>query len=326
MLKILYAANNNFSSKIQLARFMQAMDGKPYQIKIAAYINSSPKNISIDWTLDSLLNFYKPEIISLENDNFRIYHDQIKYYAPDLIISDLEYFTSYIANVLNVTLWQCSSSIINFALEEKYDLGLFKKYSYVFNRNPQHVQRLVNIIDNSNCNFVYSHLGDMEKAPALKSNFEWIRPYHNIGKSYIPCKHNLMTALLQNNIKIMSLLKKHTDCVVFSDFYQNSNFELIFKDINNTDEYTCNMYNSNLFICEGQTNFLADAFYNGKYSIIIPNFEDSECLINSVLTDHFQIGKTIYNDLVKVEEFYEKKINIQKNSHIKFLSERIEEI
>lgn len=325
MLRILYAASNNSSSKIQLARFMQAMEGKPYQIKVAAYIKSSPKNLNIDWTLDSLLNIYKPDHISLENDNFRIYFDQVKYFAPDLIISDLEYFTSYIANVLDITLWQCSASMINFALTEKYNLGLFKNYSYVLNKNPTHVQRLINIIDNSNCNFVYSHLGDINNPPVLKSNFEWMRPYHKMGRLYAPCRHNMVAALLHNNIKIVSLLKNYPDCVVFCDFHRSPNSNLMFKDIENTAEYSCNLHNANVFICEGQTSFLADAFYNGKRTVIVPNFDDAECIINNILSEHFKIGTSLYGDAINIDDMIDK-VCIPYDNHIKFLHERIEDL
>lgn len=325
MLKILYAASNNQGAQIQLNRFLQSMAGKPYQIKIAAYIKSSPKNINIDWTLDSLLNIYKPEHISLENDNFKIYFDQVKYYNPDLIISDLEYFTSYIANILNITLWQCSSSIINFALADKYDLGLFKTYSYIFNRNPTHTQRLVNIIDNSNCNFVYSHLGDIAEPPILKKNFEWIRPYHYTGKTYIPCRHNIMTASLQNSIKIMSLIKNYSDCVVFTDFHQESTDNMTFKDINNMNEYTCNLHNCNLFMCEGQTNFLADAFYNHKKPVILTDFNDPECIINSVLAERFKVGIPLYSKS-NIQDYMNISLDYQYNDGIHLLHERIEEL
>jgi hypothetical protein len=151
-IKILYAAGNTSNSKIQLSRFLKAIADKPYTIKVAAYKNSSP-SIHIDWTLDYLLNIFDNNHINLNNDSFRIYLDQIKLYNPDLIISDLEYFTSYAANLLDITLWQCSSSIINFALDkkQKYNMGIFKNYSYIFNKNPHNFQRIINIIDNSNC-------------------------------------------------------------------------------------------------------------------------------------------------------------------------------
>jgi hypothetical protein len=146
MLKILYAASENENAKIQLARFMQAMEGKPFIVKVAAYKKSSPP-INIDWTLDCLKNIFKPDYVTLDNDNFITYFNQVKYYKPDLIISDLEYYTSHIANVLNTTLWQCSSSIINFALSSnyKYNLGIFKRYAYLFNKSAIHIQRLTNV-------------------------------------------------------------------------------------------------------------------------------------------------------------------------------------
>src|SRR5574338_1119629 len=101
-MKILYAASNNLNAKIQLSRFLKAMDGSKHQIKIAAYKTSSPKDISIDWTLDALLNIYKPDLLSLHNDNLNIYFEQIKNFQPDLVISDLEYFTSYVSSDLNL--------------------------------------------------------------------------------------------------------------------------------------------------------------------------------------------------------------------------------
>ena len=125
--------------------------GDEHQIKIAAYKISTPKDINIDWTLDALLNIYRPNLLSLNNDNLGIYFEQIKNYAPDLVISDLEYFTSYLASLMNVPLWQCSSSLINLCLneDEKYNLGLFKYYAHSLNRDPQHTQRIANIIENS---------------------------------------------------------------------------------------------------------------------------------------------------------------------------------
>jgi hypothetical protein len=85
-MKILYATGNFTNSKIQLSRFLRAMHGSPHQIKIAAYKQSSPEATHIDWTLDCLLNLYKPELMNLDNDNLQIYFEQIKYYAPDLVI------------------------------------------------------------------------------------------------------------------------------------------------------------------------------------------------------------------------------------------------
>lgn len=327
MLKILYAASNHASAKIQLARFMKAMEGKPYIVKVAAYKKSSPP-INIDWTLDCLLNIYKPDHISLENDNFPIYFEQVKYFAPDLIISDLEYFTSHIANVLNITLWQCSSAMINFALshEEKYNLGLFKHYSFLSNKNSLHIQRLVNIIDNSNCNLVYSHLGDTVNPPTLKDNFEWIRPYHSMGKEAIPCRHNIVAATLDNSKKLISLIKQYPDSVVFSSFPNEEYSNLLLKDIGNEAEYACNLKNSNLFACEGQTSFLADAFYNKKHSVIMTNFKELECVINTAFSERMKFGTAIYDSALDLNSLMNYEIESRYNDQISFLHERIEEL
>lgn len=327
MLKILYAASNSETAKIQLARFMKAIEGKPYIVKVAAYKKSSPK-INIDWTLNCLLNIYKPEHISLDNDNFQIYYEQVKYFAPDLIISDLEYFTSHIANVLNVTLWQCSSSLINYAIshEEKYNLGLFKHYSFVSNRNPTHSQRIINIIDNSNYNLVYSHFGDTASPPQLKDNFEWVRPYHSVGKVSMPCQHNIIAATLNNDKRILSLMKRHSDSVVFTDFYEEYYSNILMKDIGNDAEYACNLKNSNTFVCEGQTSFLADAFYNGKYAAILTNFKELECIINSTFSERFKLGTSIYNREEDLESYMGLEVKSFYQENIKLLHERIEEL
>jgi hypothetical protein len=323
MLKILYAAANNVNAKIQLSRFLQAMDGKPFIIKVAAYKKSSPKNVSIDWTLDCLLNMFKPEHISVDNHNFVTYYEQVKYYNPDLIISDMEYFTSYIANVLSTTIWQCSSSLINFALPRnyKYDLGVFSKHAHTFNKNPLHVQRLIHILDNSNSNLLYSHFGDHESPPPLLEGFEWIKPYHQVGKASVPCQHNIVAGLNGNNKKILDVLKKFPDSVVFSEFLGEKHTNLLLKDIENEEEYFCNLRNSSVFVCEGQTSFLADAFYNDKHSAVFVNLKDAECIINSTISEKLGLSSAVYQ--IEDLKFSAKQPIIKDNGH-QFLHERIE--
>lgn len=325
MFKILYAASNNQNAKVQLSRFLKCVS-PAIQIKVAAYKLSSPKNVSIDWTLDCLLNIYKPDLISANNDNLNTYYEQIKSYNPDLIISDLEYFTSHIANVLDITLWQCSSSLINFALtkNEKYNLGLFKHHAYSLNRDPLHTQRTINLIDNSNCNFVYSHYGDTELSPTLLENFEWIRPYHQIAKEYIPCQHYLTAGLSSNNKKILEVLKQYPDTVAFMEFQHERHQNVLVKDIRIEDEYFCNLKNSNLFICEGQTSFLADAFYNGKYSLIYPDYEDAESIINSSLSEHLKLGKVI-SYTTNLTDYIDSSVYYCDN-HIPYLHEKVNDL
>ena len=290
-MKILYAASNNHNARIQLSRFLgQIYSG--HVIKIAAYKSSSPKGLSIDWTLDALLNIYRPDLLSVDNDNLEVYFEQIKSFAPDLIISDLEYFTSYIANELNITLWQYSCSLINFALtkREKYNLGLFKHHAHSLNRDPVHTQRIVNMIDNSNCNLVCSHFGDTANPPNLQENFTWIRPYHKIAKKSVPCQHNVIAGLSSPDNKLISVLKKYPDSVVFMESPTQKHSNVQVKDIGMQDEYYCNLGNSSTFVCQGQASFLADAFYNKKAALIYPDYTNTESIINSQLSAHLQLG------------------------------------
>jgi hypothetical protein len=328
MLKILYAASNNQNARIQLERFLQAVRGKPYIIKIAAYQQSTPCNVSVDWTLNCLLNMFKPETLFFQdNENLQIYYEQVKYFNPDLIISDLEHFTSYIAGVLNIRLWQCSSSIINYALttKQKYSLGLHKRHAYTFSKNQINTQRTINILNNSSWNGVYSHLGDSASPPTLKSNYQWVRPYHQIGKTTIPCRHNIVAGMLRANVKILDMLKRHPDCVAFmhdvSDNYQN----IILKPLDNQEEYFCNLKNCNLFMCAGQTSFLADAFYNGKHAAVITDYKDAECILNSEISENFGHSTCVHNieDLIKVMSY---KVEPMYAPNIKYLHQKLEEL
>jgi uncharacterized protein (TIGR00661 family) len=323
MLKILYASNNTLNSRIQLNRFLKAIDSESYQVKIAAYRQTNLKNI--DWTLDCLHNYFDKDKVSLDNEYFVTYYNSVKSYAPDLIISDLEYFTSYIATDLGIPLWQCSSSLLNYALpwQHKYNLNIFSSYSYLLYRRSN--QKYVNIIDNSDLNLVYSHFGDTVNPPPLKENFEWVRPYSYVGHKSIPCQHNIVAAIISNNKKIYSNLNKIYDCIAFTPFINEKYSNLLLKDIDDEAEYQCNVKNCKLFLCEGQTSFLADAFYNNKYALVMPNLHDTECIINSMYSEKIGLSKNIYSnlDLSKIESV---DINYSLNNKICYLHERLSKI
>ena len=325
-MKILYAASNNQNAKIQLSRFLREMDGS-HQIKIAAYKKSSPTGVNIDWTLDALLNIYRPHLFSLDNDNFSIYFEQVKNYAPDLVISDLEYFTSMVATDLNLYLWQCSSLMINLAMtrKEKYGLGLFKNYAHTVSKESINTQRMINIMDNSNRNFVYSHYGDTDSPPSLQQGFEWVRPYHQVAKNYVPCQHFVTAGLYGNDKRLLDLLKKYPDSVVFMEQCQEQHRSLLIKDIRIEHEYYCNLRNSNFFICQGQTSFLADAFYNGKYSLIYPNYEDPEAVTNSQISQKLGLGN-IMSYSTDISSQVNPEINPKVSGSVKYLHEYIKEL
>jgi len=325
-MKIVYAAANYQNSKIQLFRFMEAMKNSNHTIKIATYKNSKPNNVSVDWTLDCLLKINNPEYFHLNNDNFRYYLSQIESFKPDLIISDLENYTSYIATILKIPLWQCSSMLINYSLPHKYkyDLGLHKTYSFILKKHHIRNQRIMNLIDNSNCNFVYSHLGDTDFPPAIESNFEFIRPYHKIGKDSTLCQHNVVAATLSTNKRIIGMLKTHLDSVCFTEVFGEEHNNPIMKSLINQEEYLCNLKNSNLFVTEGQTSFLADAFYNNKQTAVLVNIEDPECIVNSMIASKIGISSFLTQAVLEEKDF-NQKFNIKLNPNIKFLHQKIEE-
>lgn len=321
-IKILYACGKSNNSKLQLYRFLQATKHKPYIIKIAAYKNYST-NVNIDWTLDCLLNIYNPVQLFVDNDNFRMYIEQIKSFNPDLIISDLEYFTTYAGLNLNIPVWQCSSSIINFAFtkKQKYNLSLFKQYSWIFNKNPNTFQKITNIVENSSKKFVYSHLGDTDNPPELNTNYEYIRPYHTIGKQSAVCKHNIVAASFLANKNIINAIKNYQDNVMFSEFIDENYENIQLKNLYQDDEYFCNLANSNFFVCEGQATFLADSFYNNKKPFVLPNFQDPECLLNSTISEHFQLSDNL-NNLNKKNSC--EQISYSLNKDISFLHDKID--
>jgi len=324
-MKILYAAANNENSKIALDRFVENLD-KKHTLKIAAYKKSSPNNLSIDWTLDSLLNIYRPESLFIDNnDNFKIYYHQLKNFNPDLIISDLEYFTSIIAISLNIRLWQCSSILIRYALEYKKNIGIFTNYSYITNRNPNQHLKIINILDNSEEKFVYSCFGDLDSPPLIKDNYTWIRPYHKLGKKSKTCQHNIVGVVPSGNKKIFNILKKYPDTVVFTEHVEESYPNIKLKKMNE-EEYYCNIYNSELFFCEGQSSLLADAYYNNKYSIVFPNFTDSESLINSTISEKMNFSSSVYDNSKNLNDFKNISLMNKYNNDISFLHEKIDKL
>jgi hypothetical protein len=318
MLKILYAAGNWENSKYQLLRFMEAIKDKPYNIKIAAYKKSSFSSLNIDFTLDCILHYKYPHVLDKLNNNFSIYLDQIRSFNPDLIISDLEYFSSRVAYILNIQLWQCSSLFTTFALKNrKRDNSTYSYHLY----NDKNVFFYRNIIDNSDKIFYYSNLCDISKS---ESNFEWIRPYYKVGKKSPTCEHNIVAVSPTNNKKILSILKKYDDCVLFTDSHKELYKNIEVKSLNNEEEYYCNIRNCKLFICEGQENFLADGFYNNKYSLVVYDQSNYECVCNSMISQKYNLSKNIFNS--DIGKYFSRDVEYSLNKDVRFLHERIDEI
>jgi hypothetical protein len=323
LLKILYAASNRKGSALQLNRFLKSIDGEDYVVKIAAFKRSDYAT-PIDWTLNALLDITRPHLLKFEdNEMLKIYYSQVKSFAPDLIISDLELFTSHIANDLNIPIWQVSPLLSYIALEDR-QLHLKLHYNYIINKQNHIKQRINNLLFNSDRCYVYSHFGDLLSPPQLRKGFQWIRPFHVIGKQSDIARHEFVAISPSKNLKLLNLLNEKSDSVLFTSHFREYYSRIVLKDIDNVSELSCNLKNCARLISIGHTDLLADSFYNGKYPLIIPDFTDEESLINSVLSECFGTGSLIYDfsgDLPEEKELPEVKYNPE----IAFLHEKIKE-
>lgn len=315
--KILYAASERNGAKLQLCRFLENFHFDNCIIKLSGY---KKMGTYLDWTLDALHDLADVEINSINNDNFEIYYEQIKYFSPNLIISDLEPYTSYIGYLLNVPVWQVSPLILNDAQYYGREIDITASRHVMFNKIKDN-KLLQNIIFNADKKLVYSHFCDVENAPVLRDNYEWVRPYHYIGNKSEPCEHNII-AIIHNNVdKIIKSLKKQNDVVIFvdkDDINLNNS-----KNIFDYREYICNLTNSSCCINQGLTDILADAFYNKKYSIIMPDMFDTETILNSIYSSHYGLARISYDQQIVNEIKY---FDIIYDDNVKFLHEKVFEV
>ncbi len=178
MLKILYVANNYKSSYHTLKRFIDTYS-KYYNIKTAAY-SKSIQDLNVSWNLDALLDFTgRWDGISFRNSNYDLYVREIKKFAPDLIISDVEIYTSYIGIELGIPVWQVSPLLLYHGINV-YQKKLYKYYSAVITKNFRVQEYISHILNNSDKRLVLSHLGDYNNKPTLKSGYEWVRPNYEL--------------------------------------------------------------------------------------------------------------------------------------------------
>jgi len=323
MLKILYAASDSYSAKIRMMRFLRCIDGK-YNVKVAAYKKSGILDI-VDWTLDSI-----KDVASLkyrfDSDNLAVYYNQVKQFKPDLIISDLEPYTSYIAKELNIKIWQVNPKMLFHGMDrvDKHYLCLRYNFSILFNYDCTVYITLNDALNTADRKFVYSHFMDAENTPKLNSGYEWVRPYYLIGDKSKPCNHEIVGATLTEDRKPHIFLNKFNDPVLFSNFDEEKYDKLVMKNLDNELEYICNLTNSNLFLCQGHDSFLADAFYNRKYSLIMPDFNDIECLLGTYISKRCKTGIGVYG--TKKQNIVPNKIKIHYKKEVKFLHEYLDEL
>ncbi len=312
--KILYSAGDRSGAKLQLIRLLEHLDPSTYTIKLAGY---KRMGLLLDWTLDALHDPLNIANLSLDNDNFEILFEQIKSFDPDLIISDLEIFASYAGQLLHKPVWQVSPKLLEYI--NLPQMGLHK-YTILREHSEYEQELLKNILTNSEKRYVYSHFGDVTNVFALLSDYEWVRPYHYLGAVSLPCAHNMV--VMEPPKKMLAALKAYQDVVAFTDSALTNMPNLITKDMANIQEYACNVKNCNYYISSGITDTLADAFYNDKFSTIIPDLFDPECVINMLLTEYYKLGLIAYDGLINVDIGH--GISSSHNTKTSFLHQEID--
>ena len=227
--------------------------------------------------------------------------------------------------ILNIPMWQCSSSFIDLAIKNnrKYRLKLFTNFSKILDKRTEHYNKyVIHILDNSDKKLLYSHLNDVDNSIEIKDDFEWISPYHNLGKTSQICKHNtvIISDVLDKNI--INNIKNNHDNVYFTKYINKFYENIKLKKINNESEYYCNLKNSNFFICNGELSYLADAYYNGKKPLIFVDYKDKDSVINSTIADKFNCG-TIFNSINYQKYFSNNQDIVSNKRNNLFLHEKI---
>ncbi len=177
MSKILYVAGNREGSYEQLKRYLPLFKTSKHIFKIAGF-KKSIKELNADYCLDALLNFANVKRSFPPNGNFAYYVKQLNEFKPDLIISDLEIYTSTYAIDANIPLWQVSPAILYYGLTEfdKRAIGTHKYNSYMISASISRQQYIKHILNYSSRKLAISHLSDFKDRPKLLQGFEWCRP------------------------------------------------------------------------------------------------------------------------------------------------------
>ena len=318
MIKVLYAAGNSYESKLQLERFLEHIDYQKINIKIAGYKNYCVKNFT-NWTLDPCnLPDKSSKYLFTNNKYLDIYEEQIKSFNPDLIISDLEIYTSYLALKLGKKLWHVGNKLYNFAIAKIYKehINIHRYYQSLY-ENSHFYKSIFDLVSGADKNFVYSHFCDVEEKIYLKEGFNWVRPYHYAGKKSNVAEHKYV-GLYSGKFELIDYLSNlKSNAIMFVDKitpYQN----LICKNYKDKQEYALNVSNCEIFICHGEESALSDAFYNKRKIKILPDKTSRENMFNYLMYHH------IYNYMMEDDMILPIDFNLDYD--IKYLHQEIESI
>jgi len=292
MFKILYAAGDRPSSKFNLIKFKQYCSRPGIQLIVSSY---SSLGEEADYNLDILLDCLSGRCLyNTKSHSYQKYANWIKENSPNLIISDLEFFTSFAAIEFQIPCWQVSPLLLYYALPKKIKdcFKIHRDYKSLFNTQNGNKSYINYIINNSDRRMILSHFCDSPLFSDISQGYEWVRP-----------DYDLLDEVEKNGYLIDAEINtKNLNIVRGSgyDFY-NGKFE-----------------NYTKYVSDGKTVFLADAFYNQKQVIMSPNYGDMECLLNYKIYEYYGFCKNVNNLYKKTET-----PDIVINDSVKFLKEYI---
>lgn len=322
-MKIYYAAGNRIGSRIQMERCLSHLSN--HIIKTSGYFNYTINNI--DWILDPLFNnpnsdtsIYKyfggkanlgvEKIVPFNLNLFKSLLKDVEDFGPDLVISDGEPISGYIAVGLGIKLWYCSPIFAFSALEPSLNYICYNMpndeyyYKHLYLSEPDKI-------------FVYSPFLEIDNFPDFKKDANFIRPYHINA-----------TIKSSNNILLVSEDSSRLDLI--KPILKYSKYGI---DILNPKEENYNIDNYSTIISTGETSYIADALYNYRKLYLSPTIKDLESVINSVMSHKLNAGTELgqfelmeYFALEYLDDLLNKtedKSIIKINNNIKYLHEEL---
>lgn len=314
---------------MQLYRFLQNSKGREYEIRVAGY-HGDLRDIDADYTLDSLFDFYGQDTSKpITGKNYQRYLEEVSIYKPDLIISDLEFFSTYAAIELGIPYWIVSSFAFYFAINKKLkdSLGIAKHHrSCLFDNKNFH--RYKYQLDNADRKFIYSFLGDIQTCPDISSQYTWARPYHVTSNE--KSAQTFVVSVSNTDKPFFKLISALGDTKLFSESeYETFGTTSIHQNIRSTN-YARDLKNSYLVFSSGETSIIADALYNGKYSLIYPDYKSKESIVNGRLVEFYGLGEKIYTrrSFEQINSLVSKNLSVSLslNKDVKYLHEYIKDL
>jgi hypothetical protein len=286
-MRIIYSAGDRFGANNQLYRFLENCPTN-HEVKVAAFINSSISFKSIDWIsnsfyedplakkarykIRSILGVDKYESPPLNYEAIKTFVNDVEEFKPDLIISDFELVSAFVARLFNIPLWIFSPlHIANCFGDLNFKLR-YESFLYIYKKR-------INIFPKAERKLIYSPFGDINGFPKLQKGFEWISPY-TVSVDDNSTERNLFIINDKSRIdklsNIISYLDKESDIMSIDD---------------GVALYKYRLSNCNQVICAGDTDHISDAIYNNKCISITSSIKDIESLLNALFVSEFGLGQ-----------------------------------